>query len=83
MVADPKTKGSRELRQNVMRTVVRNDPKEAVFSIDDAKIYLIRFNRDIAEKDIAWALEFWSKKREAEPTSNQNKCARCEYQTKC
>jgi CRISPR/Cas system-associated exonuclease Cas4 (RecB family) len=83
VVADPKKKGNRELRQNVMRTVVRNDPKEAVHSIEDAKIYISRFNRAIAEKDLAWALEFWSQKREAEPTSNQNKCAKCEYQTRC
>ena len=83
VVADPKTKGSRELRKNVIHTVVRNDPKEGVLSIDDAKIYLSRFNRAIAEKDLAWALEFWNKNREAELTSNQNKCAKCEYQDEC
>jgi len=83
VVADPKTKGNRELRQNVVNTVISNDPKEAVHSISDAKIYFDKFNRLIAEKDLAWALEFWSKSREAQPTSNQNKCARCEYQAKC
>ena len=83
VVADPKTKGSRELRQNVVHTVIRNGPKEAVHSINDAKIYYKRFNRVIAEKDLAWAIEFWGKNREAQPTNNQNKCAKCEYQAKC
>jgi hypothetical protein len=83
VVADPKAKGSRELRQNVVHTVIRNGPKEAVHSINDAKIYYNKFNRVIAEKDLAWALEFLSKSREAQPTGNQNKCARCEYQANC
>ncbi|HKM59987.1 MAG TPA: PD-(D/E)XK nuclease family protein [Candidatus Bathyarchaeia archaeon] len=83
VVADPKTKGSRELRQNVVHTVIRNGPKEAVYSINDAKIYYNKFNREIAEKDLTWAIEFWNKSREAQPTNNQNKCSSCEYQMKC
>jgi len=38
VVADPKARGTRKLRQNVMRTVMGNDPMEAVHSIGDAKI---------------------------------------------
>jgi CRISPR/Cas system-associated exonuclease Cas4 (RecB family) len=83
VVADPKTRGSRKLRQNVMRTIMGNSPTEATHSVDDAKIYFCKFNRARAEKDLGWALEFWSKSREAESTSNQNKCAKCEYQTYC
>jgi CRISPR/Cas system-associated exonuclease Cas4 (RecB family) len=85
VVADPKTKGSRELRQNVIRTVKMNgnDPKEAVHSINDAKIYFCKFNRISAEENLTWAFQFWNKNREAESTSNQNKCAKCEYQTYC
>lgn len=83
VVADPKTKGSRELRKKVVQTIISNGPKETVHSINNAKIYQVKFNRVNAEKDLAWALEFWIKNREAQPTSNQNKCARCEYQAKC
>ena len=83
VVADPETRGSRKLRQNVMRTIMGNSPTEATHSVDDAKIYFCKFNRARAEKDLGWALEFWSKSREAESTSNQNKCAKCEYQTYC
>ena len=83
VVADPKTKGSRELRQNVTRIVTMNGPREAVHSINDAKIYFCKFNRVSAEKNLTWAFEFWSKNREAEPTSNQNKCAKCEYRAHC
>jgi CRISPR/Cas system-associated exonuclease Cas4 (RecB family) len=83
VVADPKTSGSRELRQDVVRTVAENGTREAVLSVDGAKVYVCKFNRLQAEKDLAWAFEFWNMHREAESTSNQNKCARCEYQTHC
>jgi CRISPR/Cas system-associated exonuclease Cas4 (RecB family) len=83
VVADPKTRGSRELRQNVVHAVAANGAKEGVLSVDGAKVYVCKFNRLQAEKDLAWALEFWNLHREAESTSNQNKCSRCEYQTHC
>jgi len=83
VVADPKTKGSRELRQAVVRTVLKNGLKDATHVIDDATIYLCKFDRVSAYENLTWAFEFWNNEREAEPTSNQNKCARCEYQAKC
>jgi CRISPR/Cas system-associated exonuclease Cas4 (RecB family) len=83
VVADPKTKGSIDLRQKAVHTVISNGAKEAVYPIGDATVYCNKFNRVNAEKDLAWALEFWKQSREAKPTSNQNKCARCEYQNKC
>jgi CRISPR/Cas system-associated exonuclease Cas4 (RecB family) len=83
VVADPRTKGSRELRRAVVSTVLKNGPKEGTHSIDNAKVYVCRFNRAAAEKNLDWALEFWSNRREAEPASNQNKCAKCEYQAEC
>ena len=83
VVADPKTKGSGELRRAVVSTVLKNSPKEGTHSIDNAKIYVCKFNRTNAEKNLDWALEFWNNRRAAEPASNQNKCARCEYRTEC
>ena len=83
VVADPRTRGSRELRQKVVHTVISNSAKEAVYPIGDATVYCNKFNRANAEENLAWALEFWKQSREAEPTSNQNKCARCEYQIHC
>jgi hypothetical protein len=83
VVANPKTRGSRELRQNVVGAVAESGPKEGMLSVDDAKVYLCKFNRLQAEKDLAWALEFWGNYREAEPTSNPNKCLRCEHKVRC
>jgi hypothetical protein len=83
VVAEPKTRGSRELRQNVMSNVAKNGPMEAVISIQDAKIYINRFDVAIAEKDLAWALEFWKNRREAQLARNKNKCERCEYRVNC
>ena len=83
VVADPKTKGSSAFRKNVKRKVIENRSEIAAHSIEDAKIYLNKFNNSCAEIDLAWALEFWSKKREAKPTTNLNKCDRCEYKLKC
>jgi CRISPR/Cas system-associated exonuclease Cas4 (RecB family) len=83
VVADPETKGNRELRQNAVRTVVTNRSKIALHSIDGAKIYVNKFNRACAEMDLQWALAYWKQIREAKPTTNQNKCTKCEYQTQC
>lgn len=83
VVANPETKGSGELRRTVVNTVLRDGLKEATHSVDDAKVYVCKFDRVNAERNLNWALEFWSNRREAELASNQNKCAKCEYQTKC
>lgn len=83
VVADLKTKGSRELRQAVVSTVLKNELKDATHVIDDATIYFCKFNRVSADKNLTWAFEFWSNERGAEPASNQNKCTRCEYQAEC
>lgn len=83
VVADPKTKGNRELRQNVVRTVVANRSRIALHSIDGAKIYVNKFDRTCAEMDLQWALEYWKQAREAKSTSNTNKCTKCEYQAQC
>ena len=83
VVADPKTKGSRELRRAVVSTVLKSGLKETVWSVDGARVYVCKFNRATAKKNLDWALEFWRKSREAETTLNQNKCARCEYKIQC
>lgn len=83
VVADPVTKGNEELREKVVRTIIKNGPKEAVHSIENGKIYLNKFSVSNAERDLEWALEFWKKSREAKPANNPNKCARCVYQTEC
>ena len=83
VVADPKTKGSRGLRENVKRKAIANRTKIATHTVEGAKIYINKFDLACAELDLEWALEFWSKKREAKPTNNLNKCDRCEYKSKC
>lgn len=60
VVANPVTRGSRELRQAVVSTVLKSGLKEATHSIDNAKVYLRKFNRANAGKNLDWALGFWS-----------------------
>ena len=83
VVADPKTKGRQELKNQVIKKVFSNPPKETVYVIDDAKVYMKKFNRATAEEHLTWALEFWNRSRAAQPTGNLKKCGRCEYQEKC
>lgn len=59
VVADPKNKGSRQLRQNVMLSLKAYGLNEGKLIIPDAIIYLKRFKRDVADKNLNWALEFW------------------------
>ena len=56
---------------------------EGKLIIPDAIIYLKRFKRDVADKNLNWALEFWDNSREAQLTDNKNNCLNCEYQTEC
>jgi hypothetical protein len=83
VVADPNTKGSRELRQNVVHTTMANMSKTAQHSIEGAKIYVNKFDRACAEIDLKWALEYWKQTREANQTNNVKKCDKCEYQNRC
>ena len=83
VVADPETKGSRQLRRDVVHTVVANPAKTALHSIEGAKIYVNKLDFVCAEMDLRWALEYWKQTREAKATTSQSKCDRCEYQTYC
>lgn len=58
IVADPVTRGSPELKKKVVRAVIKNGLREALLSIEKAKIYLSKFRSLDAEKNLAWAIEF-------------------------
>jgi CRISPR/Cas system-associated exonuclease Cas4 (RecB family) len=83
VVADPSTRGSRELRKEVIHAVIENGPKEAVLIVKDARIYVSKFDLAAAEKTLSWALEFWKNSRRAQIANNPNKCRKCEYQSYC
>lgn len=54
-----------------------------ILKLEEARIYVNRFDLVEAEKDLDWALDFWVGRREAMPTRNPNKCKSCEYLSKC
>jgi hypothetical protein len=83
VVANPLTKGNRDLRKNVIRKVVANRSEIGSHLVEGAKIYINKYNRLCAEMDLNWALEYWMGKREAKPTNNHQKCKKCEYFDKC
>ena len=83
VTADPKTRGDREFRKQVVATVIKNGPNEVVLPIKDATIHLHKFDLSDIEKNLSWAIDFWKQNREANPTNNPNKCLRCEYQSQC
>jgi hypothetical protein len=83
VIADPKARHDRGLKQEVVHAVGKNGPKEAVLNIRNAVIHLQKFNEDNAEKDLDWAIEFWKNAREAVMTSNPNKCKNCEHKVEC
>jgi CRISPR/Cas system-associated exonuclease Cas4 (RecB family) len=83
VIVDPKAKDDEKLKQKVVEAVIKNGPREATISIEDARIYFNKFNQANAEQDLQWAIGFWKNKREAIPTRNPNKCKTCEYNTTC
>lgn len=46
---------------------------------DNFTAYLVPYSRERAEAGLAWAVDYWTARREAVPTDNPNKCRVCEY----
>ena len=83
IVADPEQKNQNTLQQEAMDAITENGLQETMLQIQNANIYLQKFNRQAAEKNLEWALQYWQQAREAQRADNPNKCLKCEYQTKC
>jgi PD-(D/E)XK nuclease superfamily len=47
------------------------------------KIHPITYSREDALKDVIWARDYWTMKREAIPTTVPSKCRVCEFNTDC
>jgi hypothetical protein len=82
IVADPQ-QGKNTLQQEAMDAITENGLQETMLQIQNANIYLQKFNKQTAEKNLEWALQYWKQTREAQPADNSNKCLNCEYQKKC
>lgn len=83
IIANPKAKDDKEFKKKVVNMTLEKGLENPVLVIENARIYLYKFNPTKAEQDLDWAKEFWEKKREAVPTKNLNKCKSCEYNKEC
>lgn len=83
VVADPVARSDKSLKKKVMEAINKNGSKEGILELDNARVFLCKYNHGDAEKDLNWAVKFWKKEREAIPTQNSNKCKTCEYYEKC
>jgi PD-(D/E)XK nuclease superfamily len=83
IVADPAARSDRNLKKKVLKAIDKNGPKEGILELDNARVFLVKYNHGDAEKDLNWAIKFWKQEREAIPTQNPNKCKTCEYFEKC
>ena len=83
VVADRRARDDPNLKDNVIKTVMDNGLENAVLPIENAVIYLNRFDQQVAKSSLDWAIQFWKSQREAIPTTNQSKCRVCEYNEQC
>jgi len=83
VVADRRTREDPDLKDNVFNAVMKNGLKNAILRIENAVIYLSKFDEQDAEAHVDWAIKFWKNQREAIPTTNPFKCRSCEYQEQC
>ena len=83
VVADRRAKSDPNLKENVSDVIKKNGLKKAILPIENAVIYLNKFNQEEAESSLDWAIQFWKNQREAIPTTNPNKCRACEYSEEC
>jgi CRISPR/Cas system-associated exonuclease Cas4 (RecB family) len=67
----------------VVEAVKKNGPKNAILPIENAVIYLNKFDEHAAQSSLEWALQFWKGQRAAISTTNPKKCRNCEYREEC
>ena len=83
VVADPSARSDGTLKERVIQAIKEHGYKEAIIPMGTANVYLHKYERASAEKNVDWALEFWEKKRSAVATVNFGKCRSCEYYAEC
>ena len=83
VVADRRTRDDPDLRDRVLEAVMKKGLSNAILPVENAVIYLNKFDEKIASASLDWAIEFWKGKREAISTTNQNKCHLCEFFEQC
>lgn len=83
VVADRKSKQDPNLKDKVLDAVTNIGQKSCAIKIDNATIYLNKFDEEQAKASVEWALKFWKKQRDAICTTNHYKCRICEYEEYC
>jgi hypothetical protein len=74
---------NREFMRLVCAKVVHATALEPRTQILSANVIVRKFDHKKSKQNLAWAIDFWLNKREAKPTSKREKCARCDFRTKC
>jgi len=83
VVADRRARDDPNLKDNVFEAVMKNGLKKAILPIENAVVYLNKFDEQEAQSSLDWAMEFWKCQREAISTTNLNKCRICEFREEC
>ena len=83
IVADRRARDDPNLKESVFEAVMKNGLTKAILPIENAVIYLNKFDEQEAKSSLDWAIEFWKGQREAISTKNFNKCRVCEYKDEC
>jgi len=83
VVADRRARNDPNLKDNALEAVMKNGLKAAILPIENAVVFLNKFDEREAEASLDWAIQFWKGEREAISTSNHNKCRVCEYEDRC
>jgi hypothetical protein len=83
VVADPDARFDNNLKKNVLQAIDKNGLKEGTLKLDNARVFLCKYNGNEAQSNLDWAVKFWKLEREALATRNLNKCKTCEYFEKC
>jgi len=83
VVADRRAREDPNLKDDVFAAVMKNGLKKAILPIENAVVYLNKFDEQEASASLDWAIEFWKAQREAIQTTNRNKCRICEYEEEC
>lgn len=85
VIAKPESRQDEELRKAALHILKhpQNDIIDIPLRSGMAKAYVNWFDAVEAEGELDWALEYWTKKRNAKPTKFAGKCRVCQHNQTC
>ncbi|MBM3291790.1 hypothetical protein FJY84_03840 [Candidatus Bathyarchaeota archaeon] len=83
VMVNPSVKDKKNLINSILDYTSKNNFIDPIVDFGNARMYFCKYNSESILNELNWAIDYWTRQREAIPTTNQKKCMSCEYNKKC